>query len=87
MITTAGALYVPGTGRPVPSSARFWSLLASLLGYALVGWCVLGLVTAVVGDPVTIYLQSTHNNAVLAVSSTFRHESVRVPGAVRLATF
>ena len=55
--------------RPAPSRARFWMLAASLMGYALVGWCVLGVIKAVVGDPVTIYLQSTHNNAVLAVST------------------
>ena len=76
MSKTAGAPCVLGAGRPAPSSARLWSLLASLLGYALVGWCVLGLVTAVVGDPVTIYLQSTHNNAMLAVSFTCRHVSI-----------
>ena len=36
-------------------------------GYAAVGWCVLSIVKAVVGDPLTNYLLSTHNNAMLAV--------------------
>ena len=53
-----------------PSSrARLYALLAALAGYAAVGWYVLAIVKAVVGDPLTNYLLSTHNNAMLAVSS------------------
>jgi hypothetical protein len=55
-----------------PSSrARLYALLAALAGYAAVGWCVLAIVMAVVGDPLTNLLP-THNNAMLAVSSV-RH--------------
>jgi len=36
---------------------------AALVGYAAVGWCVLALVTAFIGDPLAIYLLSTHSNA------------------------
>ncbi len=51
------------------SKARLYALLAALAGYAAVGWCVLAIVKAVVGDPLTNYLLSTHNNAMLVVSS------------------
>lgn len=63
-----GSSYAPA-GKPPSSKMRVWALLAALAGYALVGWVVLAIVKAVVGDPVTNYLISTHNNAVLAVSS------------------
>ena len=46
---------------------RVHRVLAALCLYSCVGWCVLTIVKAVVGDPVTNYLSSTHNNAVLVV--------------------
>ena len=62
----AGSSYTPAA-KPPPSKARMWALLAALCLYSCVGWCVLTIVKAVVGDPVTNYLSSTHNNAVLVV--------------------
>lgn len=59
--------YTPAA-RPPRSTMRLVAPLAALACYAAVGWCVVAVVTAVVGDPVTNYLVSTHNNAVLAVS-------------------
>jgi len=68
MAKLAGSAFSPAV-KPPPSTARVWVLLAALVGYAVVGWCVLTLVTAIIGDPLTNYLLSTHSNAVLAVRS------------------
>ena len=42
--------------------------LAVFGGYISLGWLVLSLVKAVVGDPVYVYLQSTHSHFVVALS-------------------
>ena len=62
MAKFAGSAYAPAA-KPPPSTVRVWVLFAALVGYAAVGWCVLALVTAFIGDPLAIYLLSTHSNA------------------------
>lgn len=63
---TRSAHFVEGTVLPsgVGGKIRF----AVFASYSAVGWLVLSLVGAVVGDPVYVYLQSTHSHAVVALS-------------------
>ena len=49
------------------SKTRLWVRLAALGSYVAVGWCVLAVVKAIMGDPVTNYLLATHTNAMSAV--------------------
>jgi len=50
--------------RGIASRVQF----AGVTGNAFVGWVVLSLVKAVVGDPIYVYLQSTHSQLVVAAS-------------------
>ena len=68
MTKFAGSAYTPAA-KPPPSKAKAWALFVALCVYSCVGWCVLAIVKAIIGDPVNNYLASTHNNAVLAVST------------------
>ena len=72
MAKFAGSAYSPAALKPPSSTMCVWVLLAALVGYAAVSWCVLTLVTAVIGDPLANYLLSTHSNAVYTAHRTIR---------------